>query len=242
MDAFDQHGYRVCLEWGPLGIDTLAPRCAVLVVVDVLSFSTTVDIAVSHGARVLPLRSLQEPTPDGAVLVGGRSLTEWSLSPASLVGVPAGTTLALTSLNGAWLTVAAGSRGAHVLAGCLRNAAAVAAAAAELAGPDGVVGVVPAGERWRSDRSLRPSVEDLLGAGAVVTALAALGTGGLSPEAVAAADAFSGARMRGLADVLWDCSSGRELVDAGFAPDVKLAADYGVSTAVPLLADGVYSG
>jgi 2-phosphosulfolactate phosphatase len=53
------------------------------------------------------------------------------------------------------------------------------------------VAVIAAGERWRGDDSLRPSLEDHLGAGAVLSALAGLGyRDAMSPEASAAADLF----------------------------------------------------
>lgn len=239
MEAFDdQHGYRVRMEWGPTGLATLAPHCHVLVVVDVLSFSTAVDIAVSREAEVIPLTSRPAVGPEGAVLADSRSQSSWSLSPASLVELPAGTRLALPSPNGGRLSAAAAASSSHVLAGCLRNAPAVAAAAAELAGPDGVIGVLAAGERW-PDGSLRPAAEDLLGAGAVITCL---GGHDLSPEALAAADAFAGARLRGLASALNECVSGRELAAMGYQADVELAGGYGVSSAVPALKDGVYTG
>ncbi|CAA9416232.1 MAG: hypothetical protein AVDCRST_MAG66-2408, partial [uncultured Pseudonocardia sp.] len=41
-----QRGHRVRLEWGAEGAALLAAECAVVVVVDVLSFGTSVDVAV----------------------------------------------------------------------------------------------------------------------------------------------------------------------------------------------------
>jgi len=118
-----------------------------------------------------------------------------------------------------------------VLAGCLRNAAAVARAALRLAAGC-PVGVVPAGEHW-PDGSLRPAVEDLLGAGAVLHHL------GLPPcpEARVARDAFRAAGSEVAALVRAGRSGQR-----GFAGDVELAVQEGCSAAAPLLRDGAFRG
>jgi 2-phosphosulfolactate phosphatase len=231
-----QRGYRVRLEWGPAGVELLAEDCAVLVVVDVLSFCTAVDIAVGRGAAVLPQRS-GDPAGAravaeraGAVPAGRRAGAGPSLRPSSLVGLAGGTRLALPSPNGGALCAAAARSGVALLAGCLRNAAAVAAAAAAAGGP---VGLVAAGERW-PDGSLRVAVEDAVGAGAVAAHLA-----GCSPEADMAAAQFAAARSRGLFEVLAATSSGRELVADGYRADVVLAAALDTSRAVPRLRDGV---
>lgn len=245
MAVYQQHGYRVRLEWGPDGLEVLAPECSVLVIVDVLSFTTAVDVAVRRGASVLPVRTdlgrvgagPDAVAPD-VVLASRDRAAGWSLSPSSLLSLPAGTRLALPSPNGATLSAAAAAHGAVVLAGCLRNASAVAAAALDLAAASpGVVGVVAAGERWRPHGRLRPALEDLLGAGAVITAL---GAANCSPEALAAAGAFDGAYRRGLGSQLAQCSSGRELIAGGFGADVELAAEFDVSQTVPVLGDGEY--
>ncbi|MFC5287432.1 2-phosphosulfolactate phosphatase [Actinokineospora guangxiensis] len=235
-NPYAQTGFEVRLDWGPEGMAALA-ECPVVVIVDVLSFSTSVDIAVSRGARVLPLpwrfagaekaAAAQAAKDAGAVLAGDGP---WTLRPASLTSIPAGTLLALPSPNGATLSTLAGGT---VLAGCLRNAPAVAAAARAAGGP---VAVIAGGERWRPQNTLRPAVEDLLGAGAIAHHLG----GGLSPEARAAEAAFL-AYGDDLPAVLAASASGRELTEWGHAGDVALASAYGVSATVPRLVDGVYS-
>jgi 2-phosphosulfolactate phosphatase len=81
---------------------------------------------------------------------------------------------------------------------------------------------------------LRPAVEDLLGAGAVMASL--LGYGSASVEAALAAEMYA---RSSVADALAGCVSGRELIAAGHSGDVELASEVDVSTAVPLLQDGV---
>ena len=222
------------LEWGDRGVDHLAGRADVLVIVDVLSFSTAVDVAVARGATVVPGDAPRAVGVTRAVHRFHVSDDEpYSLSPCSLVGIPAGTRLALPSPNGSALSRRAAEAGfAAVYAGCLRNASAVAAAARR---HGGVLGVVAAGERWQ-DGSLRPAIEDLIGAGAIVAAAA---PDGPSPEAALAAVSFGTVHAR-LADVLRDCHSGRELIDVGFGSDVDMAAELDVSEAVPVLVDGEF--
>jgi 2-phosphosulfolactate phosphatase len=216
-------------EWGPRGLDRLASTCDVLVIVDVLSFSTAVEIATSRGARVLPVPWADgargdRTTERGTIVAGPRGSGGPSLSPASLLAIDSGVRLVLPSPNGAELRTRAPSK--PVLAGCLRNARAVAKAALRLGDR---IGVVAAGERW-PDGSLRPALEDWLGAGAILVHLEA----DRSPEADAAVDAFRGARST-LAERLRRCMSGRELLERGFERDVALAAELDASAWVPRL-------
>jgi 2-phosphosulfolactate phosphatase len=92
--------------------------------------------------------------------------------------------------------------------------------------------VIACGERW-PDGSLRPALEDHLGAGAVIGAIDRR----RSPEAQAAVDAWRAASAR-IADVIGDCVSGREAITRGWARDVDFASQVDASDAVPVLRDG----
>ena len=229
----------VFCEWGPEGARKFDGNAGAMVIVDVLSFSTCVDIAVARGAMVYPFpygdfsAAAVAARAIGAEIAGPRGGTEYhySLSPSSLCAIEAGTKLVLPSPNGAAISVAA--RSVPVFTGCLRNAKAVAARAAALA-QGAAVAVIPAGERW-PDGSLRPSIEDLIGAGAVIEAL------GLpcSPEAVIAREIFCSVRLR-LGEFVGGCVSGQELINQGYAHDVEVAIELDASIAAPLLEDGAY--
>ena len=226
---------RVDLEWGLQGARRFADAGHPVVVVDVLSFSTAVCVAVERGARVWPHpggeHAHQLARTIEAVLAGPRTQRDGpSLSPTSLLELPEGTRLVLPSPNGSQISHALMASRAPVVAGCLRNAAAVARHLREAE----QVCVVPAGERWPDD-SLRPAYEDLVGAGAVISRLRSQGlTVDLSPEADAAAAAFE--RLRPLTQT----PSGHELVERGFGVDVEVAEQVDVSDAVPVLRDGRY--
>ena len=92
----------------------------------------------------------------------------YSLSPPSFANAPPGVRVVVPSPNGATISVEAAALGSMVIAGCLRNAAAVARAARAFGRR---VSVIAAGERWPNG-ALRPAFEDLVGAGAILTGLA----------------------------------------------------------------------
>ncbi len=238
-----QNGFAYRFDWGPNGLRTLAPTVAVVVIVDVLRFTSAVSAAIESGAIVFPYRWADDGAAEyahahGAVLAGFREQGGLSLSPTDLLTIETGTRLVLPSPNGSALSFAAQQHGAtHVLAGCLRNASATARAALELA-EGGPIAVIAAGERWHGATGpIRPAVEDLLGAGAVLAALdpsAAASAPSCSPEAAAARAAFVGARPR-LHETLAACASGRELIQRGWDDDVANCAALDVAAVVAVL-------
>jgi 2-phosphosulfolactate phosphatase len=249
--AHAQAGHKVRLEWGPTGAAAVAAGADVAVVVDVLSFTTTLTVAVERGITVHPYhwkdeRAAAHAASLDAVLAVGRfeqrdlGGSAVSLSPATMASVQGVERIVLPSPNGSTICAALAGSGAQVVGASLRNRAAVAAWLAPRLAAGATAAVVPAGERW-PDGSLRPAAEDLWGAGAVLAALTALaGTWDLSPEAELARDAFLAVEAR-LAAALAACAGGRELAAVGFADDVRVASELDVSAVVPLLGpDGAF--
>jgi 2-phosphosulfolactate phosphatase len=237
--AHGQAAYLRRFDWGLTGARALVADAEpgdVAVVVDVLSFTTTLSVAIERGIAVFPYPWAGEDAPAyaearGAVLAVGRraGLAKGgpSLSPRSFDGITGIDGVVLPSPNGSAIALALRDAGVTVVGACLRNARATGE---WLRGATGRVMVVAAGERW-PDGSLRPAAEDLWGAGAV---LLALGLEGASPEACLAAAAYAEVRDD-LATALATCASGRELAEAGFAGDVDVAATVDVSRVVPVL-------
>ncbi|MGI8666206.1 MAG: 2-phosphosulfolactate phosphatase, partial [Jatrophihabitans sp.] len=240
---FAQAGARVRFEWGLPGALALAEHTAsqaVFVVVDVLSFCTSISVACDLGIACYPYRwtddrAQQYADARSAVLAGGRRQGGLSLSPASLRAADGVRRLVLPSPNGSTISFALRERGCRVVAGCLRNATAVGSWLDQRLQADSTlaVAVIAAGERW-PDGSLRPAIEDLWGAGAILGAIGAGLT--FSPEARGAMAGF--AAVAGLMpEQLRACASGRELSRYGFGGDVEIAAEGDSTTVVPVLVE-----
>lgn len=259
---FGQGSARIRFDWGLTGARALRgaapPGDAGLlaVVVDVLSFTTSVSVAVDRGVEVFPFpwrdeRAAEHARRHRATLAGARSERGVSLSPASLRRAPGLSRVVLPSPNGSTISLSlADDGGGLVVAACLRNARAVGAYVTRFLDedPGHAVAVVAAGERW-PDGSLRPAVEDLWGSGAVLGAIEGH-EHDLSPEAEVAAAAFrsacGGPDGGSGADVLRDrlarCVSGRELAREGFGTDAEIAAELDASDLVPVLVEGRFVG
>lgn len=245
--------------WGPVAAS--AGTAEIVVVVDVLRFTTAVTAAAAAGIAVRPCPWARGPDADPGTGTGTHPETSAraesgsdpagasgppgtpSLSPLSFAGGRPGQVVDLASPNGATCALAAAAAGATVVAGCLRNAGAVARwVAGRLADarpgttrarPEGVA-VIACGERW-PDGSLRPALEDLIGAGAVLARLPLIRT----PDAEAAVAAFERIAAR-LAGDLSRTPSARELADTGRADDVAYSCRLDTDVAVPVLRDGAF--
>jgi 2-phosphosulfolactate phosphatase len=240
-DWFGQNGYRVRLEWGRDGAKRAAARGDLLVVVDVLSFSSAVVTACRQGGIVYPCTDQAEAVAlaervGAEAAVHRRDVPDrgrFSLSPPTFLNLEPGAKVALASPNGATCCRYA-SPVSPLFVGALLNAAAVAAAVRQTLAPtgDGVT-VLACGERWQTpseEGELRFALEDYLGAGAILSGLDLP----LSPEAAVCRGAFLQAKSE-LVTLLRECGSGRELCEKGYPEDVEHAGRWNLYAAVPVL-------
>jgi 2-phosphosulfolactate phosphatase len=159
----DQRRYQVRMEWGVPGLERLAPA-DIVVVVDVLRFSTTV-IGILERDGESPLDAAAH-----AVSINGAAVAEAAVRTEALVLLGA---LRNASAVGAAVAAEQGRRGD-------RTSIAVIAAG-ELTGSE-------------AGAPLRFAIEDQLGAGAVIDALGRHGIDHTSPDVAAACESFRALR------------------------------------------------
>ena len=162
-DPFDQSAYQVRFEWGVDGLARLAPS-DVVVVVDVLRFSSTVVQAVERGESVALDASARAVSINGAAVAAAAADGSATVLLGALrnAGAVARAVLAMQHDRGTRTSIAV------IACGEL--------ASAEPGAP------------------LRFAVEDLLGAGAVIDALSDLGIDHSSPDAAVAGEGFRALR------------------------------------------------
>jgi len=235
---FNQKEFDIRCEWGLRGVEELAPISDVIIIVDVLSFSTSVDIATQQGAFIYPYPWKNESAIAYAKSVNAQlaafkrtANTAFTLSPVSMQSITKQTKLVLPSPNGSTLSLA--TKNTFTICGCLRNAKAVADYAMKKGNQ---ISVIPAGEKWENG-TIRFAIEDLIGAGAIISYL----KGNKSPEAITASAVFSNFSNNLLSEIN-KCSSGKELIERAFEQDVVLACELNISNNIPVLIDGRFVG
>jgi 2-phosphosulfolactate phosphatase len=160
---FSQSTYQVRFEWGVEGLARLNPA-DIVVVVDVLSFSTRVILALEAGQN-----TAMDATAH-AVSINGAPLCD--------AAAPTGATVLLGGLRNA-AAVARAVLAVQTERGTRTSVAVIAAG--ERTGRD-------------PHAPVRFAVEDQLGAGAIISALTDLGIDHCSPEAAATAESFRALR------------------------------------------------
>jgi 2-phosphosulfolactate phosphatase len=245
-DFISQEPYRCKLDWGVIGTQRTAQRGEVIVLVDTLSFSTTVAHAVSQGGIIYPCSETEEPRTL-AEKIGGETAVmraqvpaegRYSLSPSTFDNLEPGAQVVLPSLNGATCSRYS-SEAAYIFAGALVNAGAVARAVSKIMTDSQLaVTVIACGEREKQPEphgDLRVAIEDYLGAGAILSNLRF----SKSPEARLCEAAFTGSKPH-MRELLWESVSGRELRNEGFERDVMFAGRLDVYDIAPILQNGAF--
>lgn len=240
------YNWEVDLAWGRRGARDAAARGDVIVIVDVLSFSTAVATAVAHGGCIYPCGK-QDDIATMAHSVGGTvavrrdhviATGQFSLSPLSFCSILPGQKVVLPSPNGSICSYYGQSVPA-LFAGALVNAAATAQAViVECSKNNKRLTVVCAGERWEDafeHEEMRVAIEDYVGAGAIISQISAR----KSPEATLCESAFCASREN-FRKLLYECYSGQELIERGFTGDVDHSLQLDCYSVAAVLQEGCF--
>jgi 2-phosphosulfolactate phosphatase len=227
--VYSQSPYVCRVEWGLRGAREAAERGDITVIVDVLSFSSTVVTAFHFAPWIFLHR--RPGTTSGTVCEKTKSRPRRGPKRGRRTGRP----LLIPRFPERSGVFRGRRKGVRPVGRSLLNVSAVDDAAERIHARTGAdITVVPCGEQWADAREgenrLRPGIEDDLGAGAILSRLRR----SLSPEARVFMGAFRSVR-NSLAELIWDCAGGRELRLRGFAEDVRFCARMDAFGEVPLL-------
>ncbi len=238
--------HRCRIDWGRRGARRAAERGDIIVIVDVLSFSSLVATALHNGISIFPCTEKDDINVlarqiGGEAAVRRQEVPEkgrFSLSPLTYSPTVAGANVAVASPNGATCSRYAG-QASYIFCGGLLNAEAVAGEVSKIMNDsDLAVTVIACGEREKEpggDGPIRFAVEDFLGAGAIISGIPFE----KSPDAMVCEAAFLKSRDN-FSGIIWDCPSGVELRDCGFEEDVKHCARLNIYDSVPVLENGLF--
>lgn len=240
----------VHLDWTTDGMQLALRQKRIVVIVDVLRFSSAVTTAVANGFIVYPVAEQKHVEPWarrlGANAAGRSGEARFSLSPLSYLNIsPAAVRkIVLWSPNGAACASLVRPNN-HAFVGCLLNARALALHLHFLARRQSCgITIIAAGEqqaRRTGERILYDlkvsrrvfAIEDYLGCGAILAYLRLPKT----PEARVCESAFLASRRR-LRNLLLNSFSGLFLQQKGLTADVLWASQLNRYDIVPVIRHG----
>ena len=239
----------VKLIWDGNGLNDAIKHNNIIIIVDVLRFSSTAITAVNNGTTIIPSYTLSHAKTlskkNGAMV---SALSKYSLSPASFLKVPRNSEIILVSTNGARYSRLS-SNAQLVLVGALLNAGAVAKHAYAISKQFGRdIAIVAAGEKKLVKKMGRNAfeesfaddknkdwfcLEDFLGAGAIISGIAMEKT----DEALYAQATFQKYKNK-LLSIIRSAVSGRYLIDLKKENDIEFCSQLNKYTIVPQMVQG----
>ena len=207
---FGQAKYQVRFDWGAAGGRRILPGAHVVVLVDALSFTTSVVVAAEHGTVT---------DVSDAASAGGTGALAFELAAGGAI-VLAASMRNRTAVADRILAMQE-HRGERVIV-------AVVAAGEPAGAPAGAAG-----------GGIRFAIEDQLVAGAVIDALNGIGIDHTSPEAAVACASFEGLR-HAATHLMSASGSAVALAAAGRRDEVRPATERDVTRVVPELRDGAF--
>lgn len=246
----DHQTPQVNLDWALDGLVHALKKHDLIVIVDVLRFSSAVVTAVAHGFTIYavgdPQKGVALAKRAGAELAGKSGHTKFSLSPSSFMNAPdmSGREVVLFSPNGAACSERIKNQD-NAYIGCFLNALALGQTISAVARARARnVTIIAAGEQrsvatgeritYQPQESQRVlAIEDYLGAGAILTNVDLVKTA----EAYVCEQAYRSVTPR-LFELVRASFSGRYLEQNGLLDDVRHAVKVDLYAIVPAIRDG----
>jgi 2-phosphosulfolactate phosphatase len=228
--------------WGPAGIEEALANHDLIVVVDVLRFSSTVTTAVANGFTIVPSTDLKKAellSGETGWAVSGRTGTaQYSLSPLDYVNPKHTDEVILVSPNGAACMQMISEEETGFI-GCFLNARTVGRVLNTLSQKRRRnVAVIAAGEvkEGQSEdlHQRRFALEDYLGCGLILSELRLA----LSPEATLCMRAYEASKMD-YVELVRNCESGRYLIERGQDYDISHCVQRSIYEIVPVIHDAM---
>ena len=243
---------KVKLDWDVEGLQFALEENDIVVIVDVLRFSSTITIAIANGFIIYPMsdneRGAKFAASIGAGMSGRLGMAKYSLSPQSFLkhSDKDNKKVVLYSQNGAACAELIKENDIAYI-GCLLNAKAVGEQVTAIAKEiRHNVSVIAAGEKRARELGGRLeyledeisfkkvfAVEDYLGCGAIISYINLP----RSPEAEVCELAFRASKSK-LKELLLESFSGRYLVQTKRKEDVEHSSQLNLDNVVPVIRKG----